>query len=436
MYSPESIISIFYDQYILFVGISCILSFFLYFLFKNQNFGLIDPMNFFWVFTFGTSYAVVIQLFVNGLISGTSFFIILYFFIILVISWYLGFYLKIINFGIKKINLNSSERSINFIISAFLLVYFSLSLFYVSAINWNEFFISRFEANKGFGFLARIIDVIRVFIIALAAIKISTSKGKNKLNWFLLFLFVLISSFLNGAKFSILESTYLVLIVLSLKSGKIIKLKLKNIFKFSFFSFFIFIFALIFTNELAKKIDYDSKYTNLPPALEMFVSRVIANGDMYYLGLPNDILYKINTSNFAELIVRPYLGNNLTSKLFSMPNSGESLNVGRAIWEYWFPFSISGGSTDHFDLAAYSYLGFLGGSILVFFIGFFIGRVNKHKILNMRKNLNFFTLSLFSIIYVKSYLLLLSPIVGITSILDVLVMYIFAQLCFKLMNRI
>lgn len=437
MYTPESIISVFYGQYILFIGLSVFISFLLYLGSKNQNLGLIDPLNFFWVFTFGTSYAVVIQLFLNGMITEQSLLLILYFFMVLVVSWYLGFNLKIINFGFKKINFNLSSKNIGFILLIFFITYFLLALFYAININWNTFFISRFDANKGFGFLARILDVIRLFVISLSVVKILDSNKGKGIKWFFLLIFILFSSFLNGAKFSILESAYLVLITLSLKTGNIIRLKLKNVLNFSFFSISILLFAVIFTNKLAQKINYNSQYTNLSPGVEMFVSRVIANGDMYYLSLPNDILFKVKgqTSNFFELILKPYLGNDLTAQIFSHERNFESLNIGRAIWEYWFPYSMSGGSTDHFDLAAYSYLNIYGGTLLVICIGFFIGRVNKFKFLSMKKNLNFFALSFFSIIYVKSYLLLLSPVVGITTMLDVLIIFVLYFFIFRIIQR-
>lgn len=437
MYSPESIISVFYGQYILFIILSIFISSLLYFGSRNQSFGIIDPLNFFWVFTFGTSYAVVVQLLLNGMISAQSFFLVFYFFVILIVSWYCGFNLKTINFGLRRIDFTLNSKSTGIVLIAFLITYFILGLVYALTINWNTFFISRFEANKGFGFLARILDVIRLFIICLSVVNILESRGGGKIKWFLLLVFVLLSSVLNGAKFSILESAYLVLITLSLKTGSVIKFKLKNMSRFIFFSGFILMFAIVFTNKLAQKINYDSQYTNLPPGVEMFVSRVIANGDMYYLGLPNDILFKVEdqTSNFFELIFKPYLGNNLTSQLFSHSVEGEALNIGRVIWEYWFPYSISGGSTDHFDLAAYSYLNLYGGSVLVVCIGFFIGRLNKIKFLNIKNQLNFFSLSLFSIIYIKSYLLLLSPVVGITTILDVLIIYILYFFIFKIMQR-
>lgn len=437
MYSPENIISIFYDQYILFVGLSVFISTVLYLIVRKQNFGFIDPLNFFWVFTFGTSYAVVIQLFINGVLSIASFLIILYFFIVLITSWYFGFNSKFINFGLRKINLNLNSNGTGLFLFIFLLTYSLLAVFYVANINWSTFFISRFEAHRGFGFLARIIDVIRLFVISLIVIKILESKSGIKIKWLLLFLFVLVSSFLNGAKFSILESTYLILIIISLRTGKSIKLKAKNILHFGVLGFFILAFAIYFTNKLSESIDYDSKYTNMSPGIEMLISRIIANGDMYYLGLPNDVLFKVSekTSNFFELILKPYLGNNLTSKIFSREVNSDSLNIGRAIWDYWFPYSISGGSTDHFDLAAYSYFGFFGGTFLVLSIGFFIGRINKFKLLNMRKELDFFSLSFFSIVYLKSYLLLLSPVVGITTILDVVVIYFLYLILFKFLQR-
>lgn len=437
MNSPDQIIGFFYQNWIFYSILSILVSLSLYSLTKRMSIGLLDPINFYWTFTFGTSYAVVLLLFINGFLSFLSFFIILFYFLLLLVSMWVGFLAKKVEFGFRKFKIDGGVNSLKSVLSIFLLMYFFLAAFYISKIDWSIFFISRFEANKGIGFVVRIMDVLRLFIISMIAILIFSKEQWSKLKWGGLILFVILSSFFNGAKFAILESIYLIIVVYCLYFGKFLKIKATNFLQYTVLGIMVFMMALFFTSQLAEKLDYESQYTDLNPAVEMFISRIIANGDMYYLGLVNDVVFKVSeqTSGFFELIFRPYLGGDLTAKIFSTGVESNSLNIGRAIWEYWFPFSLSGGSVDHFDLAAYAYCGIVGGAFFVIFLGFFLGRINKIKLqLIGCKDKNVFVIVFFSIIYIKSYLMLLSPIVALTTLIDIFFIFIlcnFLLLVFK-----
>ena len=97
---------------------------------------------------------------------------------------------------------------------------------------------------------------------------------------------------------------------------------------------------------------------------------------------------------------------------------------------------MSGGSTDHFDLAAYSYFGYIGGSFFVFYLGFILGRINKMKInlYNSNKQ-NFISIVFFALIYSKIYQLLLSPVVGIITLIDVFLIFLILIVFLKLFRN-
>lgn len=426
--SPSEVISAIYDQWYLFVLLSCIISFVLASLVKNMSLGFMDPIHFFWTFTFGTSYSIVVLLFLNDFIDIYLFLIVIIYFFTLILFMYVGYYSKKINFNLKLVDNFCSINTAIKILFFLIFMYLVFLVYYVINVNWNVFFISRFEANRGIGFIARILDLLRLFIIYFLAVY--CVHKKNLLSVVFLFVFLIVSSFFNGAKFSILESVYLILLVYCIFLGKNIKINIKNTFKFSVLVIFVLSFSLFFTNKLAIEIGYSSNYTNLPPAVEMLLSRIIANGDIYYMGMVNNLVFTLSDkiSSFFELVARPYLGYELTKYIFDSNN--DSLNIGRAVWEYWYPYSVSGGSIDHFDIAAFAYFGLFGGVAFVSMMGFFLGRINKYKkklMYDTRKNI--LNIGFFSIIYIKCYLLLLSPVVAITTMFDIF-------LCFILLNMI
>lgn len=437
MLSPTDIINVFFDQWYFYLFFSCFFSLILALTVKKISLGFFDPVHFFWSFTFGTSYSVILLLFFNGFISLFSIFLILFYFLVLIVSIYLGFYSKIINFNFYEINNECSYKDLNSLLTLLFLFYFALIFYYILNIDWSIFFLSRFEANKGLGYVARILDILRLFIISILSLLYFKRDGKFNLYFFLLVSMILVSSFFNGAKFSILESLYLVVVLYCLYNKKLIKFNFKNSINSVFMLVGVVFFALYFTSKLAKSLDYNSQYTNLPIAFEMLLSRIIANGDIYYLGLINNLVFKLsdNVSGFFELIFRPYLGSNLTQIIFSVNSENESLNIGRVVWEYWFPYSVSGGSVDHFDIAAYAYFGFVGGVFFVILLGFSLGRINKYKYIIMNNRISFLNLCFFSILYIKCYSLLLSPIVGITTIIDISLFFVLINLILLFLRR-
>ena len=110
--NPYDLILYIYENYFLYILISILFFFLLYFLFKSQILSFYDPIIFFICFTFGTSYAVVVLLFIGGIIATKYFVLIFSSFIFLLLGSYLGFYSKKINFGMRGLDLYLNEISI------------------------------------------------------------------------------------------------------------------------------------------------------------------------------------------------------------------------------------------------------------------------------------------------------------------------------------
>ncbi|AHG74142.1 Polysaccharide polymerase [Mannheimia sp. USDA-ARS-USMARC-1261] len=387
---------------------------------RRFNLGvLIDSINFFWIFTFGTSYAIVIFLFLNSYISTDYFYIILLYYIVISFGIWLGYQVSIFKYRYKfrffSSNVNFPKREISFLIS----IYFLLLIFYISKVDFSVFFISRFEANSGgLGIISRYMDVIRLFIIAYAAII-----AFNKRSWGLyiaLLLFSIASSFINGAKFAIIESIYTAFISIILYYSISFKIfTLKRFFLLLIISFAVLVYVAYFLDRMASDTGMVSKYTDYPVWFEALLLRIVANADMYYLSLPDGIIdiVQYQVSSWSNLFLRPLIGGSLTESLTGVK---ESISVGRAIWLYHYPDSLSGGSVEHFDLDAYVHFGVLFGVLYVLAIGIYIGFINKIKMRiyrdKNRKNILF--IMFFSYMYNKSYILLLSPTSGFSLIVD------------------
>ncbi|MBS7818548.1 hypothetical protein [Wohlfahrtiimonas chitiniclastica] len=430
MISDTDIMYMLYNNAIIFILLSIFIFYLLYRMTKRINLGIADPINFYWLFTFSTSYTVVLLLIFNDFIKYCSALFVFAYFSVFSIFLMFGFRCRLL-FKIKqKIAYSDDLMLLIFRLAIFL--YLSILIIYIKYLNHELFFMSRFAANEGIGFLARILDILKLFIIAIGYILAVERQSKTYM--FLLFLFILFSSFVTGAKFAILELIYLVLLIKMLK--------FKRIVVFSFFKpsiligiCLIVLFALTFTYNLAISGKIVSQYTNFPIAIELLISRVFANGDMYYLGLTNDVFNKIiheKDISFIYLLLRPYLGSSIMEALFN----DQAIPIGRAIWLSWYPDSISGGSTDHFDLAAYAYFGIYFGAIFVAVLGFLIGRINKYKLFILNSETNSMRIVIFSIVYLKIYIFLLSPVVGLVTLIDVILIFILLLFCSVLIKAL
>lgn len=424
---------IFFEHGIHFLVITTIILLFLYQFSSRFNLQIIDPINFYFVFNLGTSYAVVILMHSLDIIDNKWIYILGFFAVLLFLSIYLGYYLPkfkpIMNLSFQELSVSQEKKAYKLL----WFIYLILVVYYITKVDWAIFFYSRFEANKGgLGSISRLMDVFRLFIISYWSIYIFKAQQKRT-QIVLLGLFSLISSVLIGSKYAILESFYTIFLSFYLHYSWKPRVSILNFFKVIALAFFLLSYALQFTKQLAIQLGYTSTYTEYAVHIELLIMRVLANGDTYYLGLPYNIVDHVsdNLSSFTELIFRPYLGSQLTHLLFGSSTSDEVLNIGRAIWEFWYPNSLKGGGVDHFDLFSYSHLGVVPGGIFILVMGFFIGRMNKYK-MNFKSNMMLRTVFL-TYSYNKLYVLLLSPSAGISLLMDGFIVFLF---CHQISRRL
>ncbi|KOY62597.1 hypothetical protein AM629_07290 [Photorhabdus heterorhabditis] len=388
---------------------------------KKLAVNILDPIYLYYHFTFSTSYAVVLILYMHNYISIEIFSVIFLYAAILIISINISFRAK------NLINLNlfrqSSFRKYN--IDKFLLlsitIYLVISFIYIYNISITTFFLSRFEANKGLGVFYRILDTLRIMICIGLGIKLSTNRKKTLLSIFTLF-FLLYSCLISGAKIVLIEQVLALFI--SIKTYSIYKIKPNTYIKFTCLIILSFLPVMLFLTLQSNASGYiTSQYLpGVPIQLELFILRIIANGDMYYLSLPYDLINRINTTN-TELYLQfigPILGNGITNYLFNYDYTNQS--IGRLIWLYWFPDAYAGGSIDHFDLLAYKFFPKPFDIIFVIVLGWLLG-----KLIKIKSNLNNHSNPLYSIIiltlYIRSLTILLFPTIGIAFVIDTIVVF-------------
>ncbi|HHX8240785.1 TPA: hypothetical protein ACVOVJ_003874 [Enterobacter asburiae] len=124
-----------------------------------------DPFHFFYAFTYGTGYAIILILFVHGyvdvyyfsylLLSGSVFFIMFYCSSSTTVKYKKSLF--------NRLSISVVEQEA-FLVKFLSIVYIVLFLFYLSQISVTMFFTSRFEANRGLGIIVRLMDALRVIL--------------------------------------------------------------------------------------------------------------------------------------------------------------------------------------------------------------------------------------------------------------------------------
>ena len=391
--------------------------------------GPLDPAHFYISFTFGTAYSMVFGLAFLGGISFDKWMLIFIYGVVLFV--FVGFFSKVKNdvfYRVVQTFIIPKWSSGKFEFMLALSSYAICALITIYLVGFGLFAdTNRFEQNRGIGVFVRITDCLRLFIIPylyLTALKIKKQNTKY-LVFFLIFVFAVFSSTLNGSKFSLLESIYAIFIatVLSNANFKV------NFFKLTFVFIFVLAFALygyqvnLENNGLSSK---SSEYINGSPFLiEALFLRVLANGDKYFLSLPNDIIDTVISKSAILSILSPVIGSTRMSSLvgFNM----NDFTIGKQILLYWDPsFSISGGPTSHFDLFAYVHFGLLGGVVFVALIGSYLGSVIRLSNKN-RNQFTIFKISFIALLWLRSLPIIIEPPLGIAYIVDIFVIFT----CFK-----
>jgi hypothetical protein len=389
----------------------------------------LDPWHFYYGFTFGTAYAIVLSLYYFGYIKTPIFLIVMFY----------GFLMCFAINLFCRIPHSLFARLLNVIICPGIknqstVFYFILAVYFLitSLIVYNIGFgflaeTNRFDQNKGFGPLVRVADSLRLFIAGYIGIVLyngvsgsfSFTLKKVALFIFLLF-FIVFSALLNGAKFAFLESLYVIFTAL-VAYGAVLRLSLLKVGFIFFFALFFSTFVLII-NLKSNGIDSEAEsqfFTGVPVIAERFILRILANGDKYYLLLPDNIIDKIETDNIFVRLLSPIVGVTKLSSIVGY-NVGD-YTVGRQAILYWYPgYEVPGGPTSHFDLFAYKYCGIGLGALFIIFIAWIMAGIRYFLICS--KN-NSFVAALAAALWLRALALLLEPPMGLAYVFDILILF-------------
>ncbi len=403
-----------YIEYVVYAFLICMALFFLS-NWKVKN--IMDPFHFYYAFTYGTGYAIILILFVHGLVdiylfsylflSGSLFFIAFCCSTSSVVSY------KHSLFNRLSISVLQQER---FLIRFLSMLYLCLFVFYLSQVSLTMFFTSRFEANRGLGIIVRLMDALRVILAGWYFYYFLRSRKKR----FFLFALLIsaIGALISGAKFAFLEQIYVLCVVGFITNRKTFRFNFKSIFLISLIASCFVLFSLYFISKLSVMIGYTSSQyiPGAPVAIELLLLRILANGDAYYLSLTEHVIDKVIVAHPWLQLLSNTFGNSVMAKVFNIDFS--NLDVGRQIWLYWYPDDpVMRGPTNHFDLAGYAYFGYLGGLIFSLVIGYIIGKINSWKL--YCDNSSAVVVAFVAALYCRSLPLILNPSVGIAYIFDI-----------------
>lgn len=382
--------------------------------------GLYNPLALNFFIAYSTNYAAVLLLYLNGFIDLYHGVIVFLYLVVLFLSILFFFKRPISKLFLRlfEIRMSRSKGSIVFFIS--LLIYFLISLIILYKTGFVVFAeTNRFEIARGIGWFVRLEDLLSVFIVAYLSLILMKNKGFPRLaHLIFLILFVLYSSFLSGAKISVIADIVICFFALSIHNPS----PRKYFLNFSILIILGLIFAgfALSANLKANNVDNvdlkDSFGDNV--FLEKSVHRFIANANTSYLLLPNNLIDEIETDTLWVRILTPIAGTTNTSSFLGY--NVENYSVGRQAHLKFNPETkISGGPTSHFDYFSYVYIGPINGILFVVLLGFIIGSTNLFiKIYKNRGDKSLFESAYITTLAFRGSIILVEPTVGIAYLID------------------
>jgi len=416
-------------EYVIYAFLLCLL---LYFLTKKTVSYILDPFHFYYTFTYGTSYAVVLILYMHGLVSDLYFLFIFLYGCIFLFAFSLTSYISVRN---NKVGLfyrlaYTCSKQETLLLRFFIFLYLLLFCIYLAKVSTAVFYTSRFEANRGLGSVVRVMDALRLIIAAWLYVYFLRSRSKKYLIGALLI--SALGAVASGAKFALLEQLYVIFVAGFIAERNKIKFNIANFVMFTFLATFLLAFVLFILSKTSVALGYvNSQYLpGFPVTVELLVLRILANGDVYYLSLTNKILDLIKIDYPTLQMFANTFGNGFMSHLFNYDFANS--DIGRQIWLYWYPNDpIMRGPANHFDLTGYIYFGYVGGAFFSGFVGFVIGKINGFK----KKYIHSpaVVVAITAALYCRSLAMILNPSVGIAYIIDIIallvLMWFLASLC-------
>lgn len=415
------------------IGFGCILLCYLSIARFNIS-GFLDPIHFYWTYTFGVTYSITLGLYILDKIDSVLFLITalsacLLIFVLHICKDKISF----LNVPVRLIYSNRNGHLI-YILSLSLLVIIYLII--IGKTGFGMFAeVNRFEQNKGIGPLVRIADSIRLFVFSYSYIYIYVyfkRTRKKYMMYFLLFIGLLISSISNGAKFSLLEGAYSIILCFVIYTNHKMKFNFRIVIKSIFLFLISFVFALLVISASIRKsgLEIEPQYfpKGTPIAIEKIFFRTLSNGDQSYLGLPNGVILNIKEGSFFYSIASSFLGK---SKIQALTGNDVDLdNVGQKILRYHFPYHDQpGGPVSHFDLYFYHYMPIGLNFIGVMFLSMILASIYNLKALGEN---NLFMSSVIATLWCRGLVLLLEPAMGLAYLLD----FFIVMLVLKMISNI
>ncbi|MCG5291980.1 hypothetical protein L7842_010835, partial [Providencia rettgeri] len=219
--------------------------------------------------------------------------------------------------------------------------------------------------NRGFGPIVRILELSNLALISIISINLyqdSVLTWKKLIGYFLLLIFMLFNAMISGAKADLLFFIFTALVSIKVYDPTF-KLPKKFIVIIFLLTLSFAMIALYF--NFSKSIDDDIPILEIFDALfRRLTDRILSNGDMYYMGLPNDIYLNIKTNNIFITTFSPVLSYSLMSNLAGYDVS--QLEIGKQLLlAHYSGRTIAGGPTDHIDFFSLLYFGVIGGAIFI-----------------------------------------------------------------------
>lgn len=392
--------------------------------------GYMDPLHFYWTFTFGTAYGVVLALYVGGYIEFFYFAVVMIYAGVFLLSFRMGFYLRSgLHSLVGALLIPRGKGRFEFYLVFWAYIFLALFLMWKTGFGVNAE-SNRFEQNRGVGAFVRVADGFRLFILSyLGLICFERWKARKLglLTWGVISLYfglLVLSSLLNGAKFAILEGIYASLFAL-LVQGYRLRLGVGKVVAIFAVVLFFAVWVLSRNLEQAGVDDTSSGvYMQDTPILyERLALRVLANADKYYLSLPNGVIETLKTDSALTQLMAPLVSVTKMSEWVGHPVN--DYTVGRQALLYWYPdYDVAGGPTSHFDLFAYKYFGLVPGLMFAAFLGLFLSAISSLS----RFDGGPFYAAICATLWLRSIPVLLEPATGLAYVLDVFILFFIVKL--------
>jgi oligosaccharide repeat unit polymerase len=402
--------------------------------------GYLDPFHFYWTFTFGSAYGVVLGLYFLHeidieLLSMVAFFGLAF---ILSFRYFSRNPKKRFRSYFDRLLIPQGEGKLEFVVVA--VVYLLILVLIISFVGVGMFAeTNRFEQNRGFGPLVRVADALRLFVVAylsLLIVKRYRRTNRIRLNTVVLTLtltiLIVVGSIVNGAKFALLEAIYAIVVASAIYTEKPkFRLWLMVSVLGSALTFALVVLSANLNNDAATRGADATYMEGNSLVVERFVLRVLANADKYYFSLPNHVIDELKTDNVVVAFLTPFVGIGKMSSLVGYDVSEYS--IGRQTLMYFYPENdVAGGPTSHFDLFAYKYFGWFGGPLFVLFISFLLSSIMS---LTKSGQGRIFYSSLVAALWLRSQAMILEPTVGLSYVFDIFLLFFILKIACACFHR-